>query len=75
MSKPIFYINLHDDGALRQITAKHPTDPPKHGGVWQTYVPANTNLEAALAEVERLNIVIGKLVEDIDGLYEVASDE
>jgi len=50
MSKPIFYINLHDDGTIRQITAKHPTDPPKHGGVWQTYVPGNAGMDSDLTD-------------------------
>ena len=52
--KPLFYLNVHDDGSILEVSTKYPTEPPKLGGVWTTYFPANTHLESVLAENEEL---------------------
>ena len=68
--KPILYVSLDETGGVTAVRTKHPTSPPAHGGVWSTYAPANTNLEGALAENERLEtevIVLNNAIQDMIG--------
>ena len=68
--KPILYVSLSEDGKVNEYSISHPMSPPKDGGVWSTYAPANTNLEAALAENERLEtevIVLNNAIQDMSG--------
>jgi hypothetical protein len=57
--KPTIYVALSAEGYINDSRHRHPTSLPEFGGEWTTYVPANTNLEWALAEIKRLNARVG----------------
>jgi hypothetical protein len=48
------WVNLSKTGKVIESSTSHPVKPPRWGGVWVCYAPANSNLIEALAEIAEL---------------------